>query len=465
MAIKTAQYEINKDVYHFVTDDNAVKVLDNNKNELGTLRELAFTGKVIDGGKFSDIKHSGIYRVKNMTGMPSNVPTNQEAILSVLAVGDPKNPSVISYKVIAPNGVIAENTVSGGSQSGWSNGGINLTNQLNGLSNNIGDVTKLPNGASDVVTAINSVNDILNKIKAQSNDLKYNFEHFGDYDSRYMKLAGGNFTGSPVANNSIAYQGLTTKGAKVNIGYVNSNNQLVIGSNNVPTNIQGMGELTFNGHKVFTDANTGNGSNLDADKLDGIDSTGFVKTNGDDIKNGRLKINQNMISIKVKEDNIYQSAFNFVNSSDQVLSEIVTNGTGDFALNTGLPAGRKNRTTLYIGRDGEVRHSGSRPQIFLQDDKMENEEQISFIHGDDPWRDYGQGMGYQGMGFIRHAKENQVVFYNWRADIEVMSLGANNGEAVDIKHSPYIGEHHRRLFMQDEWPGGDIPYGSVWIGF
>lgn len=460
MAIKTAQYEINKDVYHFVTDDNAVKVLDNNKNELGTLRELAFTGKVIDGGKFSDIKHSGIYRVKNMTGMPSNVPTNQEAILSVLAVGDPKNPSVISYKVIAPNGVIAENTVSGGSQSGWSNGGINLTNQLNGLSNNIGDVTKLPNGASDVVTAINSVNDILNKIKAQSNDLKYNFEHFGDYDSRYMKLAGGNFTGSPVANNSIAYQGLTTKGAKVNIGYVNSNNRLIIGSNNVPTNIQGMGELTFNGHKVFTDANTGKGSNLDADKLDGIDSTGFVKTNGNDIKNGRLKIDQNMISIKVKEDNIYQSAFNFVNSSDQVLSEIVTNGTGDFAVNTGFPAGKKNRTTLYIGRDGEVRHSGIRPQIFLQDDKMENEEQLSFIHGDDPWRDSGQGMG-----FIRRAKENQVVFHNWRADTEVISLGANNGEAVDIKHSPYIGEHHRRLFMQDEWPGGDVPYGSVWIGF
>lgn len=460
MAIKTAQYEINKDVYHFVTDDNAVKVLDNNKNELGTLRELAFTGKVIDGGKFSDIKHSGIYRVKNMTGMPSNVPTNQEAILSVLAVGDPKNPSVISYKVIAPNGVIAENTVSGGSQSGWSNGGINLTNQLNGLANNIGDVTKLPNGDGDVVTAINSVNDNLNMVKAQSNNLKYNFEHFVGYDERYMKLAGGNFTGSPVANNSIAYQGLTTKGAKVNIGYVNNNNQLVIGSNNVPTNIQGMGELTFNGHKVFTDANTGKGSNLDADKLDGIDSTGFVKTNGDDIKNGRLKINQNMISIKVKEDNIYQSAFNFVNSSDQVLSEIVTNGSGDFALNTGLPAGRKNRTTLYIGRDGEVRHSGSRPQIFLQDDKMENEEQISFIHGDDPWRPYGQGMG-----FIRRAKENQVLFYNWRADTEVMSLGANNGEAVDIKHSPYIGEHHRRFFLQDEQPGGDVPYGSVWIGF
>ncbi|AJT51529.1 hypothetical protein LBLM1_10850 (plasmid) [Limosilactobacillus mucosae LM1] len=460
MAIKTAQYEINKDVYHFVTDDNAVKVLDNNKNELGTLREFAFTGKVIDGGKFSDIKHSGIYRVKNMTGLPSNVPTNQESILSVLAVGDPKNPSVISYKVIAPNGVITENTVSGGSQSGWSAGGINLTNQLNGLSNNIGNITKLPNGASDVVTAINTINGNLNNVKKQSDDLKYNFEHFVGYDERYMKLAGGNFTGSPVVQNQVAYQAFTSKGARVNVAWVNANDHLFIGSPNAPTQIQGMGELLFNGHKVFTDANTGKGSNLDADKLDGIDSTGFVKTNGDDIKNGRLKINQNMVSIKVKEDNIYQSAFNFVNSSDQVLSEIVTNSTGDFALNTGLPAGRKNRTTLYIGRDGEIRHQGSRPQIFLEDAAMENEEQISFIHGDDPWRPYGQGMG-----FIRRAKENAVVFYNWRADTEVMYLGANNGEAVDIKHSPYIGEHHRRFFLQDEQPGGDVPYGSVWIGF
>ena len=143
-----------------------------------------------------------------------------------------------------------------------------------------------------------------------------------------------------------------------------------------------------------------------------------------------------------------------------MLFRSVTNGTGDFALNTGLPAGRKNRTTIYIGRDGEVRHSGSRPQIFLEDSTMENEAQLSFVHGDDPWDPNGKGMG-----FIRRAKENQVVFYNWRAKTEVMYLGANNGEAVDIKHSPYIGEHHRRLFMQDEWPGGDVPYGSVWIGF
>lgn len=460
MAIKTAQYEINKDVYHFVTDDNAVKVLDNNKNELGTLRELVFTGKVVDGGEFTDIKHSGVYRVKNMTGMPSNIPSDKECILSVLSIGDQNNPSVTLYKLIAPNGVISENTVSGSTQSGWGNGGITLRNELTDINNSLGKVSSLVTSNKNLTDAINEQQGKITKLQSNLTDLTNRFNTFDGYDKRYMQLSGGTFTGSPVTNNSIAYQGLTTKGAKVNIGYVNSDDQLVIGSNSVPTNIQGMGELLFNGHKVFTDANTGNGSNLDADKLDGIDSTGFVKTNGDDIKNGRLKINQNMVSIKVKEDNIYQSAFNFVNSSDQVLSEIVTNSTGDFALNTGLPAGRKNRTTLYIGRDGEVRHSGNRPQIFLQDDNMENEEQISFQHGDDPWRPYGQGMG-----FIRRAKENKVVFFNWRADQEVMSLGANNGEAVCINHSPYIGEHGRRLFMQDEQPGGDVPYGSVWIGF
>lgn len=460
MAIKTAQYEINKDVYHFVTDDNAVKVLDDNKNELGTLRELVFTGKVVDGGNFTDIKHSGVYRVKNMTGMPSNIPSDKECILSVLSIGDQNNPSVTLYKLIAPNGVISENTVSGSTQSGWGNGGITLRNELTDINNSLGKVSSLATSNKNLTGAINEQQGKITDLQSDLTNLTKRFNTFDGYDKRYMQLSGGTFTGSPVANNSIAYQGLTTKGAKVNIGYVNSNNQLIIGSNNVPTNIQGMGELLFNGHKVFTDANTGKGSNLDADKLDGIDSTGFVKTNGDDIKNGRLKINQNMISIKVKEDNIYQSAFNFVNSSDQVLSEIVTNGAGDFALNTGLPAGRKNRTTLYIGRDGEIRHQGSRPQIFLENATMENDEQLSFSHGDDPWRPYGQGMG-----FTRRAKENKVVFYNWRADIEVMDFGANNGEAVDIKHSPYIGEHHRRLFMQDEWPGGDIPYGSVWIGF
>lgn len=460
MAIKTAQYEINKDVYHFVTDDNAVKVLDNNKNELGTLRELVFTGKVVDGGNFTDIKHSGVYRVKNMTGMPSNIPSDKECILSVLSIGDQNNPSVTLYKLIAPNGVISENTVSGSAQSGWGNGGITLRNELTDINNSLGKVSSLLTSNKNLTGAINEQQGKITNLQSDLTNLTKRFNTFDGYDKRYMQLSGGTFTGSPVVQNQVAYQAFTSKGARVNVAWINANDHLFIGSPNAPTHIQGMGELLFNGHKVFTDANTGQGSDLDADKLDGIDSTGFVKTNGDDIKNGRLKINQNMVSIKVKEDNIYQSAFNFVNSSDQVLSEIVTNGSGDFALNTGLPAGRKNRTTLYIGRDGEVRHSGSRPQIFLDDPSMENEEQISFVHGDDPWDPNGKGMG-----FIRRAKENQVVFYNWRAKTEVMYLGANNGEAVDIKHSPYIGEHHRRLFMQDEQPGGDVPYGSVWIGF
>ena len=52
MAIIKSKYRINHDVFHFETDDKQVLILDKNNNSLGTLREMLFTGKTINGGNF-----------------------------------------------------------------------------------------------------------------------------------------------------------------------------------------------------------------------------------------------------------------------------------------------------------------------------------------------------------------------------------------------------------------------------
>ena len=122
MAIKRAKYWNNHNVFHFETDDRQVLILDKNNNTIGTLREMLFTGKVVSGGNFKDIKHSGVYRVKGLQGMPSNIPADKECILAVTAVGDVNNPDMILYRLISPNGVITENTVSGSQASGWMSG-------------------------------------------------------------------------------------------------------------------------------------------------------------------------------------------------------------------------------------------------------------------------------------------------------------------------------------------------------
>jgi hypothetical protein len=68
-------------------------------------------------------------------------------------------------------------------------------------------------------------------------------------------------------------------------------------------------------------------------------------------------------------------------------------------------------------------------------------------------------------GWSDYDKNHSVVWWNGRTNQGIVQYGVGaNGETLHILHSPYIGDHRRRLFMQDEEPGGDIPVGSVWIG-
>ena len=63
-------------------------------------------------------------------------------------------------------------------------------------------------------------------------------------------------------------------------------------------------------------------------------------------------------------------------------------------------------------------------------------------------------------------KNHTVAWYNGRTQQSLVQYGVGtNGESIKIFNSPYIGNWGRRLFMQDPQPSGDIPYGSVWIGF
>ena len=81
------------DVFYFDNDAVTTKVLDNNKNELGTLQEYLFEGKTVTSGSVTNIKHSGVYKVKGLSGLPSEIPSSQYSILVVKAIGNQDNPT------------------------------------------------------------------------------------------------------------------------------------------------------------------------------------------------------------------------------------------------------------------------------------------------------------------------------------------------------------------------------------
>lgn len=457
MAIKRAKYWNNHNVFHFESDDRQILILDKNNNTMGTLREMLFTGKTINGGNFRDIKHSGVYRIKGLQGMPDNIPSDKECILAVTAIGDADNPDMILYRLISPNGIITENTVSGSQASGWMSGGVGLQNTIKNINGSLGDLSRLKTQAKNITDALNEVN---NRSLANEDNLQRLTQQFNshNHDNRYVNQDGDAMSGDLGMANNHHYQVFNTGGSRANFGYMTNHDELVIGDSRYPVKISGNGELSYNGHKIFMEGNTGKGSNLDADKLDGFDSGDFIKAHQDDIKDSALTIDQHNMVLRMpreSSDGAYwsKSLVQWRNSDNAPVADIESNSVGDVVLRPGGDtSGRaalrinSNNTLNYHGRYvGMVGLDGNGPDVRWQTEEQERN---------------GGGLGF----FLPDWNHKELAFGNWNINDVIMELGVHDGEAIKINHSPYIGEHNSRLFIQNERPTGDVPYGSVWIG-
>lgn len=457
MAIKRAKYWNNHNVFHFETDDRQVLILDENNNTVGTLREMLFTGKVVSGGDFKDIKHSGVYRAKGLQGVPSDIPADKECILAVTAVGDVNNPDMILYRLISPNGVITENTVSGAQASGWMSGGVGLQNTIKGINSSLGEVSRLETKAKDLASAINELNSFAHGTEGDLQELNQRFNGH-NHDDRYVNQTGDTMSGDLAMANGSHYHVFNKGGTRANFGYMTSDNDMVIGDTRYPIRFNGQGTLTYNGHKIFTEGNVGAGSDLDADKLDGLDSSEFVKVNHDDVKNSALTVDQHNVILRLASENNNgdywsKSLLQWRNSNNQPVADVESNAVGDVVIRPGGDVSK--RAALRVNQNNSLAYFGNR---------------IDFTgtNGNGPdirWRTEDQERNDGGLGFfIPSWNRNELAFGNWNTHEVIMEFAVNNGEAIKIAHSPYIGEHNSRLFIQNEQPSGDIPYGSVWIG-
>jgi len=68
---------------------------------------------------------------------------------------------------------------------------------------------------------------------------------------------------------------------------------LIDDSNDSVFNFVGASELRVDNHKVWTDVNDGSGSGLDADKVDGLHASQFIRSDANDYYSGTLSYNQN----------------------------------------------------------------------------------------------------------------------------------------------------------------------------
>lgn len=265
MGTKRATYWKAGNKVHFETDDKAVKIIDKNNNEIGTLKQLAFEGKPVSNISYRDIKRTGIYMVRGFKDrdLPTGVPNDRNCILSVTAVGaNPDSPDVIFYKIITPAGKTIENTVSGSSQSGWGEGGIDLRNTINTINNSIGRASDLGG-----VTISQYAKDNRNKITSLDSRENSHYQEFKNHnhDDRYVRKAGDAINGGITfgSGNHVATVGFDKTG------------KFVLGGGNQQTEIKGKGSLLYNGQSVLTAQ-----SYINADSIGGHSANDFIMDGG-----------------------------------------------------------------------------------------------------------------------------------------------------------------------------------------
>ena len=458
MGIKKAKYEVAQNIIHFETDDRMVNILDSKDNLIGSLRELAFEGKVVNSGTFQDIKHAGVYRIKGLSGMPQGVPSDKECLLTVQAIGDADNPELIFYKVITPNGVVLENTVSGSSSSGWGSGGVNLQNTIKNINSSIGDVAKLKTNAKNVSDSLNELKDEADKSEDHLNKLQDSFDKH-NHDDRYVNQDGDIMTGdlklkggTIVLGNDVAYTAFNNAGSRTDIAKVDKDNNVVLGDEKFNVELKGK-VITFNGESVVTSKNIGKFAPR-------TDTSGFIKDYGGTMY-GNLSFYKNS---HLKFD---------TSGNDNTILEIqngwLTNGKLS-ADSTGTLKYSKDASSSFEFSPHNGLVLNNTAGITITNNRSDGHEgRITWVRQNNTggYTDSGIWLAQpQWGGWAEDDKTHTVAWYNGRTQKSLVQYGVGtNGECIKIFNSPYIGNWGRRLFMQDPQPSGDIPYGSVWIGF
>ena len=435
MAIKNAEYQIKEsggfNVYHYTTNSGAVKILDSNKNILGTLNEFSFEGKIVESGSFKDLKISGLYKVKSVSDLPEEIQDGKIALLQVKAVGKINQPEFINYQVIYPNGTIYNKTVVGSNESSWSNGGTKLENTITTLLSNFGELSNLNTETKgSLVNALNEVNTNLSVAKNDLTKLNTSFvDH--NHDARYIKKDGDDIIGDINIPSTKGFYAKLSSGELRNLISTQSNGDLQVGNEKSVLNLYSTNNLLHNGKKVWTEVNDGDNSGLDADLLDGLHGSDYAKSSTTNTFKESNTFNKN-ITVKGQ-----------VSLGDKI--SVFNDSNNDFNIRIGDASG----FNLKIDKEYGIHTSG----IFFDDNGKYGENKIMWSLGGD------------SIGFLRNSSHNNELWmYHWtKPGVAEGRFFWASPTYNTINFDKEISIGGRRLFMQSSQPTTNLSVGSIWI--
>ena len=439
--VKNAKYHVSVDgsweVVHHETSDKMVKFFDESGNEIGTLQDLSNGGKILQNIDPTTVKYSGVYRIKTPTGTPSEFADGKIAILGVQAVGKVGTPDFIHYTLVHQKGAIYNNTKVGTTKSGWSAGGKSLATTINDMKNILGEMSLLSTKAKNVAQAINEVYDYSKSNRTQLDLLKKDYKAH-NHDSSYVKVSGGSMSGSLSMMAGQGYKFKTAQGVEVNLATYSPENGMKFNDSTVPLNIQSKGALTHNSKKVWTEANHGAGSGLDADKLHGnsIDNVALLNRSNNSFKSDLSVWDGKSVLFKTNGTN---SGVFWRDENNNNKAYIRHVGNGALAFYAG---GSINHRI-----EGNGTWSTSKPIVM---DSQYNECNVVIKLGSSD----------KGMGFYRNKSSKYFGFYNWQRNKRLAYFDEAD-DTFNLDNAPRI--QGRRLWLQGSTPSGSHKVGDIWI--
>lgn len=437
MAIKQAQYNLTVkdgiDTYHFQTDDEMVKIVDDNNNIVGTFKEFAMEGKLANSGSYKDLKVNGIYKIRGLSGLPAGYDVVKTSILSVKSIGSIGTPDFTFYELISQSGEIYHNTVMGNSETGWTSGGTALKNSIKLMGNQIGDISKLTtNSKVSLVNAVNELKSLSDSNKSELASLGSNQEILKthNHDERYVIKNGDSMIGDLLFDNGKSMQGKKFNGTRTNLIGMTASDDIEIGQSGTKININAS-EITFNKNKLWHQNNDGIGSGLDADLLGGTNHSNYAR-----LDKGQVDFAGAVTAFRSMNA---AGGFGFGTDSSKITTSFNPFGNGGIRVyNNG------NNYHSFYG-SGELVS-----EAYHEISSANRETGIKFkLNGNDG-----------GIGFFRNNSSKHLGMWDWNRKKGVLTVSHSDGV---VNFQEPVSVQGRKLFLQSGTPTGTIPAGSIWI--
>ena len=434
MAIKRAIYkQMNSegtefDILHYQTSAGGVEVLDDNKVSKGNLDSLLMKGVSVNSGDIKDIKVSGKYRVKGVSGLPTGTNSSEEYMLEVVSMGEDINkPILVNYMLTDKNGYMYYRTISETNRdSGWSSGGTGMKNTINSILNTLGSSQNLKTSNKVIVDAINELVDFKNSANRDLDELNNK-----DFDARYIRRdRTTNVSADTNIQHGKGFNTLLGNGSTINLIKSDLAGNTILGNANTELKMSSSGDMTHNGSKIWTAGNDGAGSGLDADLLGGVPSSRYLTTDSNGQFSNNITFNEGITLGDNKKITWKDKAGISVNtqSGATITSFSDTNGVTYASLNSiaGIQSNALTLTGGALNSSIEMRGKASDRGFSLSVDK--NSGELKLINS-----------------------QNGAVLFN----ASKSDTNANLGKSI-----MFNGRH---LYIQKEQPPTDAPIGSVWI--